>query len=85
MFSIICTLIFSPYFFSADESSTRVEEGFAQFYCNQLSSVNVPSRVVRFAGTANPAQDFNGQPRRLGVISTNDPEQRSVVLHDRKA
>jgi hypothetical protein len=69
----------SPYFYSAGESSTRIEEGFAQFYCNQLSSVAVPSRVVRFAGTANAAQNFNGQPRRLGVISTNDPDNEATV------
>jgi hypothetical protein len=69
----------SPFFYTAGESSTHVEEGFAQFYCNQLSSVSVPSRKVRFAGTANPAQNFNGQPRRLGVISTNDPDNEATV------
>jgi hypothetical protein len=69
----------SPYFYSAGESSTRVEEGFAQWWCNQASTANDRSRTVRFAGTANPAQNFNGQPRRLGVISTNDPDNEATV------
>lgn len=69
----------APYFYSATESSTRMETAFAQWWCNQMSSVNDPSRVVKFAGTSNPAQNFNGQPRRLGVISTNDPDNESTV------
>lgn len=34
---------------------------------------------MRFAGTADPAQNFNGQPRRLGVISTNDADNQATV------
>jgi len=69
----------APYYYSAGESATRVETAFAQLWCNQLSSVNVPSRRVAFAGHENPAQDFNGQPRVLGVISTNDPDNENTV------
>jgi hypothetical protein len=69
----------APYFYSAGESSTRIETAFAQWWCNQMSSVNDPSRTVKFAGTGNAAQDFNGQPRRLGVISTNDPDNENTV------
>src|SRR5207245_8334856 len=69
----------APFFYSAGESSSRIETAFAQFYCNQLSSVNAPSRKVKFAETQNPAQNFNGQPRRLGVISTNDPDNKDTV------
>jgi len=79
----------SPFFYDDKESATRIETAFAQFYCNQLSSKNVPSRTVKFAGHQNPAQDFNGKPRVLGVISTNDPDNESTVknvlykqLHD---
>jgi hypothetical protein len=69
----------APYFYSADESSTREEEGFAQWWCGQMSSVDDASRVVNQAGTANPAQNFNGKPRVLGVISTNDPDNENTV------
>jgi hypothetical protein len=44
-----------------------------------MSSVNAPSRKVRYAKTNNPAQNFNGQSRRLGVISTNDPDNEDTV------
>jgi len=69
----------APYFYSADQSATRIETAFAQWWCSQMSSVNVPSRVVTQAGTQNPAQNFNGQQRRLGVISTNDPDNENTV------
>ncbi|MEY2427068.1 MAG: hypothetical protein QOI61_2640 [Actinomycetota bacterium] len=68
-----------PYFYANQQSATRVESAFAEFWCNQMSSVNVPARRVKFAGTQNPAQNFNGRPRVLGVISTNDPDQESTV------
>lgn len=69
----------APFFYSSDQSSTRIETAFAQWWCAQMSSVNVPSRKVAFAGTENPSQNFNGQPRRLGVISTNDPDNENSV------
>ncbi|TML63684.1 MAG: hypothetical protein E6G17_04835 [Actinobacteria bacterium] len=69
----------APFFYSGGESSSRIETAFAQFYCNQLSSANVPTRKVKWAETQNPAQNFNGQPRRLGVISTNDPDNENTV------
>jgi hypothetical protein len=69
----------APYFYSSGESSTRTEEGFAKWWCSQMSSVNDPSRKVRWANTTNPAQNFNGQPRRLGVVSTNDPDNEATV------
>jgi hypothetical protein len=69
----------APYFYTGGESATRIETAFGQWWCNQMSSVNVPSRKVRYALTSNPAQNFNGQPRRLGVISTNDPDNKDTV------
>jgi len=69
----------APYFYSADQSSSRIETAFAQWWCSQMSSVNVPSRTVKFAGTENSSQNFNGEPRRLGVISTNDPDNENTV------
>lgn len=64
----------APYVYSAGESSTRVEQAFADFYCKQLAT-----SPVKFAGTKNPAQNFNGQKRELGIISTNDPDNETTV------
>ena len=64
----------APYFYGAGESSTRVEQAFAELYCSQLNG------PVKFAGHQNPAQDFNGKPRVLGIISTNDPDNEDTVL-----
>jgi len=69
----------APYFYSADQSSSRIETAFAQWWCAQMSSVNVPSRTVKYAGNENSSQDFNGRPRRLGVLSTNDPDNENTV------
>src|SRR5260370_34520723 len=44
-----------------------------------MSSLNSPARVVTKAGRQNPAQNCNGPPRRLGVISTNDPDNENTV------
>jgi hypothetical protein len=66
-------------FYSAGESSTRIEKAFAQFYCSQLSTQTNPNRKVRYAETQNQLQNFNGQPRRLGILSTNDPDNENTV------
>src|SRR3984957_9782146 len=70
----------APYFWSSSESSTNIEQGFARFWCNQLTSKN-SDRVVSFAQDKNPSQDFNGQKRVLGVISTNDPDNEDTVTN----
>jgi hypothetical protein len=70
----------APYFWSSGESSTNIEKGFAKFWCNQLTSKN-SDRVVSFAEDKNPSQDFNGQKRVLGVISTNDPDNEDTVTN----
>lgn len=69
----------APFFYSADQSSSRVETAFAQWWCASLSSKNDPSRKVAYGGKQNPAQNFNGKPRVLGVISTNDPDNENTV------
>lgn len=72
-FSDAFTQANEPYFYSPWESSTHIEQGFADWYCNQMRG------PVRFAQAKNPAQNFNGKPRVLGVISTNDPDNESTV------
>jgi hypothetical protein len=71
----------APYFYSGAQSSSRVERAFGEWWCSQMSSVNVPTRKVKYAEPTNPAQNFNGQARRLGVISTNDPDNKNTVLN----
>jgi len=34
---------------------------------------------AKYAGTQNPAQNFNGKPRNLGIISTDDPDNKDTV------
>ena len=63
----------APYFYSAGESSTQMEEHFANLYCSQMTG------PVQFAGHQNPTQDFNGKPRVLGIISTDDPDNKDTV------
>ncbi len=68
----------APFYYSAGESATRMEDDFASFWCRQLTSVG-SGRRVSFAEPNNPAQDFNGKPRVLGVISSNDPDNENTV------
>jgi hypothetical protein len=67
-----------PHFYSGGESATRVETAFAEWWCKNMTSVGT-ARKAQYALTNNPAQNFNGQPRRLGVISTNDPDNEDTV------
>jgi hypothetical protein len=69
----------APYFYSAQESSTRIETAFAQWWCSQMSSANAPGRTVKWAGHQNPAQNFNGRPRVLGIITPNPPDNQDTV------
>src|SRR5687767_1150744 len=69
----------APYFYNAGMSSTRVQQHFAEWWCSQMSSKNVPTRKTRFAVEGNPARNFNNRSRILGVISTNDPDNQSTV------
>jgi hypothetical protein len=59
----------APYVYSIGESSSRVETAFAEFYCKQLAG-----NPVKYSEGS-----FNGRPRVLGIISTNDPDNESTV------
>jgi hypothetical protein len=66
----------APFFYEAWQSSSKVQKAFAEFYCKQLAH-----SPVKFAETQNPAQNFNGKPRVLGVISPNDQDNKDTVQH----
>ena len=69
----------APYSYDAGESSTRIELGLAQWWCNQMTSQGGSGRTAIFAGDQNKAEDFRKKPRVLGVISTNDPDNEDTV------
>jgi hypothetical protein len=69
----------APYSWDAGESSTRIEQLFADWWCNQMTSQGGSGRTAIFAGTQNPAENFTNKPRSLGIISTNDPDNQQTV------
>jgi hypothetical protein len=69
----------APYSYDAGESSTRIELGFADWWCHQMTSQGGSGRTAMFAGAQNRAEDFRNKPRVLGVISTNDPDNEDTV------
>ena len=68
-----------PYNYDDAMSSTRMALTFAQWWCGQMSSKSDPSRTAIYAGDQNAAQDFRKRPRQLGVVSTDDPDNKAVV------
>jgi hypothetical protein len=69
----------APYNYDAGESSTRIELGFADWWCKQMTSQGGSGRTAIFAGGQNRAEDFRNKPRVLGVISTDDPDNKNTV------
>lgn len=69
----------APYNYDDAMSSTRMALTFAQWWCGQLSSKSDPRRTAIYAGDQNAAQDFRKRPRQLGVVSTDDPDNKAVV------
>ncbi|HET7407424.1 MAG TPA: hypothetical protein VFJ21_09870 [Mycobacteriales bacterium] len=65
----------NPYHWDVNMTGTRMMSMFANWWCSQMTSNN-SSRVVKYAPNFNPAQNFNGKKRVLGVISTNDPDNQ---------
>src|SRR5438270_3907208 len=65
----------APYYYAYTESSTRIEQEFASWYCSQMQG------PVQFAPDKNPAQNFQGHKRVLGIISTKDPDNKAAVYN----
>ena len=63
-----------PFNYDTGMSSTKMARLFAQMWCGNMAKKNAV-----FAAAENPAQDFRQTPRRLGVVSTNDPDNERVV------
>ena len=69
----------APYSYDVAMSSTRVELAFADWWCSQMTSQGGSGRTAIFAGAQNKQQDFRQKPRVLGILSTNDPDNKDTV------
>jgi hypothetical protein len=69
----------APFHWDVQISGTDMARHAGEWYCKQLNPF-----PTEYAGTANPAENLNGRPRLLGVISTNDPENQATVEIDLK-
>ena len=63
-----------PYHWDVQQSGTSLNTAFGQWWCAQMAK-----KPAKFAGNQNPADQINGRPRVLGVISTNDPENQGAI------
>ncbi|MGQ0830349.1 MAG: hypothetical protein ACT4OV_01600 [Microthrixaceae bacterium] len=69
-----------PYHWDVQMSGTALAQNAGRWWCS-----NLKGKVAKYAGSANPSQDFRNNVRKLGVISTNDPENQATVEIDLKA
>ncbi len=63
-----------PYNYDYGMSSTRMSKLFAEWWCGSMAK-----KPAAFAGPQNAAQDFRKTTRQLGVVSTNDPDNKTVI------
>jgi len=64
----------APFHWDLQMSGTKVSQHAGRWYCAQLHG-----KPARYAGSGNLSQDLRDNPRKLGVISTNDPENKGAV------
>jgi hypothetical protein len=69
----------APYSYDGGQSSTQTELEFADWWCHQMTSQGNSGRKAIFAGNQNKLEDFRNKPRVLGVVSTNDPDNKDTV------
>ena len=63
-----------PYNYDYGMSSSKISKLFAQWWCGSMAG-----KPAKYAGSANPRQDFRTVKRQLGVVSTNDPDNERVI------
>jgi hypothetical protein len=63
-----------PYHWDVQMSGTKMAQHAGRFWCAQLAG-----RPAKYAGSGNPSQDLRNNPRKIGVISTDDPENKGTV------
>ncbi|MEO7428051.1 MAG: hypothetical protein ABIY48_01590, partial [Acidimicrobiales bacterium] len=67
----------APYHWDVQMSGTTMAQHAGRWWCSQLKG-----KPARYAGSANTTQDLRDNVRKLGVISTNDPENKASVEVD---
>jgi hypothetical protein len=68
-----------PYHWDVQMSGTQLVNHFADLWCNVLKD-----KPVAWGGTNNPADNKNGKPRKLGVIGTDDPDNKDMIQKNLK-
>lgn len=68
-----------PYHWEVQTSGTELAKQAARWWCT-----NLKGKPAKYAGSANSAQDFRDNIRKLGVISTNDDENKKMIEVDLK-
>ena len=68
-----------PYHWDVQMSGTRIAQHAGRWYCAQLHG-----RKAKYAPDLNTTERLSQFPRRLGVISTNDPQNETTVTVDLK-
>ncbi len=63
-----------PYNYDYGMDSTRMSKLFAEWWCGSMAK-----KPAAFAGAQNAQQDFRKKTRQLGVVSTNDPDNKTVI------
>ncbi len=69
-----------PYHWDVQMSGTKLAQHAGRWWCAQLNG-----KPAKYAGSANPSRTCRDNPRKLGVISTDDPENKGSVEVDLKA
>ncbi|MEY2478008.1 MAG: hypothetical protein QOG87_3323, partial [Actinomycetota bacterium] len=64
----------APYHWDVQMSGTKMAQHAGRWYCSQLHG-----KPAKYAGSANRTQDLRDNPRSLGVISTDDPENKGSI------
>lgn len=64
----------APFHWDVKMSGTKMAQHTGRFWCAQLAG-----RPAKYAGSGNSSQDLRDNPRVIGVISTDDPENKGTV------
>lgn len=70
----------APYHWDVQMSGTTMAKNAGRWWC-----ANLKGKKAKYAGSENPNQDFRNVTRKLGVIATNDPENKETIETDLKA
>jgi hypothetical protein len=70
----------APYHWDVQMSGTKMAQHAGRWWCAQLNG-----KQAKYAGSGNPAQDLRDNKRVIGVISTDDPENKGSIDNELSA